>query len=254
MSNTAAVHAPMGAALPAPMIEAPVQAAPQAPQPPAAPRVRGPLSQAEVREIANDLAQGGREARQAAQQVAEAQRLADAQLAREQAAEAREQAAQAREQATQAREEAAQAAREAGGATPGTEAVVGVPAQGQYEIRDENGNVITFDPTQPPPAVAGTFGYSESPNVAIANTVKEVAGIIGGSLVAIVMSVLFFRTIGKWIDARKSPAALPREAVDRLARIENAIEAMAVEVERISEGQRFTTRLLSERSPVERGS
>jgi hypothetical protein len=34
----------------------------------------------------------------------------------------------------------------------------------------------------------------------------------------------------------------------RLARIEQAIDAMAVEVERISEGQRFTTRLLAERS------
>jgi hypothetical protein len=34
----------------------------------------------------------------------------------------------------------------------------------------------------------------------------------------------------------------------RLERIEQAIEAMAVEVERISEGQRFVTRLLAERS------
>lgn len=33
----------------------------------------------------------------------------------------------------------------------------------------------------------------------------------------------------------------------RLARIETAIEAMAVEVERISEGQRFVTKLLAER-------
>ena len=35
---------------------------------------------------------------------------------------------------------------------------------------------------------------------------------------------------------------------DRLTRIEQSIDAMAIEVERISEGQRFTTRLLSERS------
>ncbi len=34
----------------------------------------------------------------------------------------------------------------------------------------------------------------------------------------------------------------------RLARIEQAVDAVAVEVERISEGQRFTTRLLSERA------
>ena len=35
----------------------------------------------------------------------------------------------------------------------------------------------------------------------------------------------------------------------RLERIEHAIDAVAVEVERISEGQRFVTQLLSERTP-----
>ena len=45
---------------------------------------------------------------------------------------------------------------------------------------------------------------------------------------------------------------------DRMARLEQAVEAIALEVERISEGQRFTTRLLSEQrearlaSPAER--
>jgi hypothetical protein len=33
---------------------------------------------------------------------------------------------------------------------------------------------------------------------------------------------------------------------DRLARLESAVESIAIEVERISEGQRFTTRLLTE--------
>jgi hypothetical protein len=37
----------------------------------------------------------------------------------------------------------------------------------------------------------------------------------------------------------------------RLAAIEQAIETVAVEVERISEGQRFTTKLLAERAPEE---
>jgi len=35
----------------------------------------------------------------------------------------------------------------------------------------------------------------------------------------------------------------------RLERIEQAVDAIAIEVERISEGQRFTTKLLSERVP-----
>ena len=44
-----------------------------------------------------------------------------------------------------------------------------------------------------------------------------------------------------------SPASLAG-IEQRLARIESAIDTMAVEVERISEGQRFTTKLLSERT------
>ena len=35
---------------------------------------------------------------------------------------------------------------------------------------------------------------------------------------------------------------------ERLRRIEQSLEAIAVEVERISEGQRFTTKLLSDRA------
>jgi len=38
------------------------------------------------------------------------------------------------------------------------------------------------------------------------------------------------------------------EIADRLARLENAVDSTAVEVERISEAQRFTARVLAERS------
>jgi hypothetical protein len=55
---------------------------------------------------------------------------------------------------------------------------------------------------------------------------------------------------------RGAPLARPAEegAVllrvdDRLGRMEQAIDAMAIEVERISEGQRFTAKLLAERAP-----
>jgi hypothetical protein len=37
------------------------------------------------------------------------------------------------------------------------------------------------------------------------------------------------------------------ELQERMARVERIVEATAIEVERISEGQRFTTKLLSER-------
>ena len=38
------------------------------------------------------------------------------------------------------------------------------------------------------------------------------------------------------------------QIAERLARLENAVDATALEIERISEGQRFTTKLLAERS------
>ena len=63
--------------------------------------------------------------------------------------------------------------------------------------------------------------------------------------------VVLISGLAKWIFFRKRPAALPRSEKedDRLRRIEEAVDAIAVEVERISEGQRFTTKLLAERIP-----
>jgi hypothetical protein len=40
------------------------------------------------------------------------------------------------------------------------------------------------------------------------------------------------------------------QIAERLARLETAVDTTALEVERISEGQRFTTKLLAERSSV----
>ena len=44
------------------------------------------------------------------------------------------------------------------------------------------------------------------------------------------------------------PAGMPPDMTARLQRMEQAIDSIAVEVERISEGQRFTTKLLAERA------
>jgi hypothetical protein len=48
---------------------------------------------------------------------------------------------------------------------------------------------------------------------------------------------------------RGVPTPTPQPEISaRLERMEQAIDSIAIEVERISEGQRFTTRLLSERA------
>jgi len=49
-------------------------------------------------------------------------------------------------------------------------------------------------------------------------------------------------------DARVQNGSATSLTDARLARIEQSVDAIALEVERISEGQRFTTKLLSENS------
>jgi hypothetical protein len=46
-------------------------------------------------------------------------------------------------------------------------------------------------------------------------------------------------------------AARDPELMARLARVEQIVESTAIEIERISEGQRFTTKLLSEKKAFE---
>ena len=73
------------------------------------------------------------------------------------------------------------------------------------------------------------------------------------ALAAIISGTVLITTLVQaWIQrskARMTMSEAPRidGLEERLTRIEQAIEAVAVEVERISEGQRFTTKLLSER-------
>ncbi len=46
----------------------------------------------------------------------------------------------------------------------------------------------------------------------------------------------------------QSPTPLARAETERLTRLENSVDTIAVEVERISESQRYLTKLLAERS------
>jgi hypothetical protein len=69
-------------------------------------------------------------------------------------------------------------------------------------------------------------------------------------ITAIIMAGLYpvLRAYAKKLERSSSTTAVPVEVTSRLERIEQAVDAIAVEVERISEGQRFTTKLLSDNS------
>jgi hypothetical protein len=75
----------------------------------------------------------------------------------------------------------------------------------------------------------------------------EGAWVLGGMFIVVVflpLSVAFTRRI--WRRSSTAVAAFPREVMDRMLRMEQTMEATAVEVERIGEGQRFLTRLFTE--------
>lgn len=85
---------------------------------------------------------------------------------------------------------------------------------------------------------------------------EDVVVPLGGMLmvVAIVLGYPVVRVLTKRIERQEGPASqLPGDVSGRLERIEQAIDAVALEVERIAEGQRFTTRLLSERTTDREG-
>jgi hypothetical protein len=82
----------------------------------------------------------------------------------------------------------------------------------------------------------------------------EIIGILGS--LTIIGAVLFpiARALGRRIEGKAQAVQVPAGTDARLDRIEHAVEAIAVEVERISEGQRFTTKLLAERTAADASS
>ncbi len=66
----------------------------------------------------------------------------------------------------------------------------------------------------------------------------------------IVVGTPLARAYARRLDRQQTQTPLASDTVARLERIEQSLEAVATEVERISEGQRFTTKLLAETKPT----
>jgi hypothetical protein len=77
------------------------------------------------------------------------------------------------------------------------------------------------------------------------DTVVPVVGVL--SLVLILpMSIAWSKRI---VRRTPRPTPIPNDVTMRLERIEQAVDTIAIEVERISEGQRFVTRIMVDRPP-----
>ncbi|MDP9203566.1 MAG: hypothetical protein M3P26_16795 [Gemmatimonadota bacterium] len=96
--------------------------------------------------------------------------------------------------------------------------------------------------------------------IASTSAAPLVAGLGSGQLLALsIVSIVFVlgplaigfaRTLFKRSNRPALPPAIFNEAAQRLERMEAAVDAIALEIERISEGQRFVTKLLSESQPA----
>lgn len=91
--------------------------------------------------------------------------------------------------------------------------------------------------TAPPPPV-GIFRRGIDPNVAMP------LGMVLFITLGLPVSIAWAKRI---LRGRPQPAPIPNDYTSRLDNIERAIEAVAIEVERISEGQRFVTKIFAQR-------
>jgi len=96
----------------------------------------------------------------------------------------------------------------------GTETVIGVPA-------------TPFDNGIPPAAVDISISFFLT-------------------VAAIIIGLPLARAFARRMDRRGASSPMSNELTSQLTQLNQAVDAIALEVERISEGQRFTTRLLSE--------
>ena len=142
---------------------------------------------------------------------------------------------QIRAQVKQATDEARAALREA------------QAAQAQAEGR---GRATPDVPDAPmPPVGIPTIAVKGMPWEAdIPPRVKEVSIAFFVTCAVIIVGFPIMRAIGKRIErGAPTPVAIPAEMQAQMQHLMQSVDAIAIEVERISEGQRFATKMLTEK-------
>ena len=76
----------------------------------------------------------------------------------------------------------------------------------------------------------------------------QVMAVLVGTATASVVLALGTRVLWR-LGSRPPKSAAPKISREEFERLQTAVDAIAIEVERISEGQRFTTKLLTEKEP-----
>lgn len=101
----------------------------------------------------------------------------------------------------------------------------------------------------PPDGPMGPFGPG-GPHIPVEAVVITIAFFV--MIVLVAVGIPIARAFGRRIDKRSAAAPELANFGQRLDRIEQAIETVAIEVERISEGQRYSARLMTEMKQAQR--
>lgn len=92
----------------------------------------------------------------------------------------------------------------------------------------------------------GTVQGDQSPFSGNSNVDFTAVSVVFTMFVLMPLAVTFARQIWRRGSVPKGDAQMQRDNSERLKRLENSVDAIAIEMERVSEGQRFLTKLLAE--------
>lgn len=148
---------------------------------------------------------------------------------------------QAQRDVNQAQTEALRAAQE------GQAAGGGAGVSGAFRVT-EDGRLVPLEGGEAPDVAAVTV--QPDPVVFAPHVPPELVAVSIAFLVMLVVIAIGWplaRAFARRMDRQHAvPPALLEEQRERLTRIEQAVDAMSIEMERVSEGQRFVTKLLTE--------
>jgi hypothetical protein len=74
-----------------------------------------------------------------------------------------------------------------------------------------------------------------------------IIGTVFSGIALVIISIAYARRL--WKSTAKVVSQIPAALETRLTRFEQSMDAIAIEIERVSEGQRFLTKVLSEQTP-----
>ena len=112
----------------------------------------------------------------------------------------------------------------------------------QEAAREGQPVLVPRPPLPPMPGVS----VHRFPEETIPPQVESISIAFFITIAAIIIGYPLMRAFAKRIERGTPAPAVPQEVRDQLSQLTQSVEAIAIEVERISEGQRYTTKLLSE--------